>query len=207
MKRIGIAVLVAIAALATTPVVSGGETGPIRNFEVVKDLPSTMYAGSTYEAHYRFDSIADEPVPVTVLLSIEGPDIGLGEWFVSATLNGDRVDVSENRENAGNFTLSCEVGANSTNDVVIRVSSLPNVLPALYTFTMELWSGGVPGQVELAPGDANGDGKISSADALLILRHVVGLEPSLPGDGDANGDGKVTSADALRVLRVVVGLE
>lgn len=140
MKRIGIAVLVAIAAVAMTPVVSGAEIEPIKNFEVVTDLPSTMYAGSTYEAHYRFDSIADEPVPVLMLLSIEGPDIELNEWSVSATLNGDSIDVSENIDNAGNFILSYEVGAKSANEVTIQVSSLPNVLPAAYTFTMELWS-------------------------------------------------------------------
>lgn len=59
-------------------------------------------------------------------------------------------------------------------------------------------------------GDANGDDKITSADAALILRYVV----SLATEDDINllvakvtqGEGKVSSADAAEILRYVVGL-
>ncbi|MBA7655028.1 hypothetical protein ES703_62925 [subsurface metagenome] len=126
MKRIGIVVLVVIAAVAMIPVVSGGEVEPIKNFEVVTDPPLTMYPGSTYEAHYRFDSIADESVPVTMYLSIEGPDIRMGEWSVSATVNEvEKISVREDNENAGNFILSYGVVARSTNDIIIQVSPPP----------------------------------------------------------------------------------
>ena len=53
-----------------------------------------------------------------------------------------------------------------------------------------------------AHGDFNGDGKISSQDAVWMLRHV--LEPQ---DGaadqasDFNGDGRVDTQDALYLLR------
>ena len=56
-------------------------------------------------------------------------------------------------------------------------------------------------------GDINADSKINSADALLILRHAVGLT-TLSGNllisADWNGDGKVNSSDALEVLRFAV---
>ena len=56
-------------------------------------------------------------------------------------------------------------------------------------------------------GDINADSKINSADALLILRHAVGLT-TLSGNllisADWNGDGKVNSADALEVLKFAV---
>ena len=56
-------------------------------------------------------------------------------------------------------------------------------------------------------GDINADSKINSADALLILRHAVGLT-TLSGklliSADWNGDGKVNSSDALEVLRFAV---
>lgn len=55
-------------------------------------------------------------------------------------------------------------------------------------------------------GDADGDGKITSADARLILRASVGLE-NIPLDvADFDGDGKITSADARDVMRESVGL-
>ena len=56
-------------------------------------------------------------------------------------------------------------------------------------------------------GDINADSKINSADALLILRHAVGITTltgnSLTG-ADWNGDGKVNSSDALEVLKFAV---
>ena len=64
-----------------------------------------------------------------------------------------------------------------------------------------------------APGDVDGDGKLTSADARLALRASVGLEADIkPGTdaylaADADGDGKITSADARLILRASVGLE
>ena len=63
------------------------------------------------------------------------------------------------------------------------------------------------------PGDVDGDGRISSADARLALRASVGLEQAIKAGSaaykaaDADGDGKVTSADARLILRGSVGLE
>lgn len=56
-------------------------------------------------------------------------------------------------------------------------------------------------------GDADGDGKITSADARLILRASVGLETVDTERADVDGDGKITSADAREVLRRSVGEE
>ena len=70
-----------------------------------------------------------------------------------------------------------------------------------------------PEKPEHSPGDVDGDGKLTSADARLALRASVGLEPDIaPGTDaylacDADGDGKVSSADARLILRASVGLE
>ena len=56
-------------------------------------------------------------------------------------------------------------------------------------------------------GDADGDGKITSADARLVLRAAVGLEEIPLERGDTDGDGKITSADARDILRKSVGEE
>ncbi len=58
-------------------------------------------------------------------------------------------------------------------------------------------------------GDANRDGRITAADALLYLRFAVGqnispyyLDPILD---DVTCDGRITASDALKVLRKAVG--
>lgn len=60
---------------------------------------------------------------------------------------------------------------------------------------------------ESLPGDADGDGKITSADARLILRAATGLEKVDESVADVNGDGKITAEDARLTLRRSVGLE
>ncbi|MDJ0652884.1 MAG: hypothetical protein QNJ40_01935 [Xanthomonadales bacterium] len=54
-------------------------------------------------------------------------------------------------------------------------------------------------------GDANGDGTIALADAILILREALGLDFST-GQPDADRDGSVALADAIRALRISLGL-
>ena len=58
-------------------------------------------------------------------------------------------------------------------------------------------------------GDANCDGKITTGDAVCILRHVAELQ-ELPGNAlitaDMNKDGNVNTGDAVLVLRKIVGL-
>lgn len=56
-------------------------------------------------------------------------------------------------------------------------------------------------------GDANKDGRLTAADASIILRNIVlGGGLSLES-GDANNDGIISSTDASYILRCVVGLE
>ncbi|MBR4905679.1 MAG: dockerin type I repeat-containing protein [Clostridia bacterium] len=65
-------------------------------------------------------------------------------------------------------------------------------------------------RVTIMRGDANLDGKLTAADAALILRTVVGLsymnEPMCAA-GDADRDGEITAADAAKILRLVIQLD
>jgi hypothetical protein len=54
-------------------------------------------------------------------------------------------------------------------------------------------------------GDANGDGKISAADALVALLAAVALGACEPCACDTDASGAVTAADALRILQAAVG--
>ncbi len=57
-------------------------------------------------------------------------------------------------------------------------------------------------------GDVNGDKKINSSDALIVLMHSTGVS-SLKGDfkkaADVSGDGTINSTDALLILNYSVG--
>ncbi len=59
-------------------------------------------------------------------------------------------------------------------------------------------------------GDVDGDGKTSAADALEVLKSVVGkvqLTDQQKAVADLDGDGNISATDALVILRIVVGKE
>ncbi|MBO4384635.1 MAG: Ig-like domain-containing protein [Clostridia bacterium] len=65
------------------------------------------------------------------------------------------------------------------------------------------------GQIEILSGDADGDGELSAADALLALRFSMGIIDFTPVQivrCDMDGDGEVTAADALVILRKAMGI-
>lgn len=66
-------------------------------------------------------------------------------------------------------------------------------------------NGGEPG----VPGDADGDGVVTAADALLVMRCALGtaeLSPETAALCDADEDGNVTLSDAVLILRAALGL-
>ena len=59
-------------------------------------------------------------------------------------------------------------------------------------------------------GDVDENGEITAADARLLLRASVNIEPITPvirQRGDTDKDGNITASDARHVLRAAVGLE
>lgn len=65
-------------------------------------------------------------------------------------------------------------------------------------------------RVTFLRGDANLDGKLTAADAALVLRTVVGLSymnAPMRKTGDLDGDGEITAADAAKILRLIVQID
>ena len=59
---------------------------------------------------------------------------------------------------------------------------------------------------DIVYGDANGDGEVDAADAILLQQFVAGWNVSLnETSGDANGDGEVDAADAILLQQYVAG--
>ena len=58
-------------------------------------------------------------------------------------------------------------------------------------------------------GDCNGDGVVNAADAVLVLRSVLGLSgdsADLTAGADVDGNGVIDAADAVLILRVALGV-
>ena len=56
-------------------------------------------------------------------------------------------------------------------------------------------------------GDVNGDGKVNSSDALLVLQYSVGATKKIDKTAaDLNSDGNINSSDALTILQISVGI-
>ena len=58
-------------------------------------------------------------------------------------------------------------------------------------------------------GDLDGDGEITSSDALFVLRVSVGIENEderIKSVSDVDSDSQITSSDALAILRHSVGM-
>ena len=65
-------------------------------------------------------------------------------------------------------------------------------------------------EAEPIPGDADGDGELTSDDVLLLMRAVMELEEltdEMLANCDMNGDGVVNFTDALIMLRMVLNTQ
>jgi len=95
--------------------------------------------------------------------------------------------------------------ANSVGDVFAWGKPIAPVPTATRTPTAQPSSTPMPTPAGQA-GDVNGDGRVNSIDAALILQFTAGLVLSLPASADANGDGRTNSIDAALVLQFGAGL-
>ena len=64
---------------------------------------------------------------------------------------------------------------------------------------------GLEYEAPMVLGDVDGDGKVTAADARIILRASVGLEKVSLERGDIDGDGKITSSDSRAALKISTG--
>jgi hypothetical protein len=105
-----------------------------------------------------------------------------------------------------NVTFEIKVGAATGSTPVGLEALLADELGTALATTI------VSGTVTISGGlvgDVNGDQKVNSADAILVLRFSAGLSTPTEAQrraGDVNGDGKTNSGDAILILRKSAGL-
>ncbi|MBQ5334420.1 MAG: dockerin type I repeat-containing protein, partial [Oscillospiraceae bacterium] len=63
-----------------------------------------------------------------------------------------------------------------------------------------------PGGAQETPvkGDLDGDGEVRIADAVLMQKHLLCIEPLTDGSGDLDGDGSITAVDFTLLKRILI---
>lgn len=93
------------------------------------------------------------------------------------------------------------INAKKISIILLSIASLFAVFAVIIHFTTRVTN---ESYADCAVGDINGDGKINSADAVLIIKHISGngnLFDNQIKNADVNSDGTVNSIDALLILR------
>ena len=180
----------------------------------IKNLPDGALTINSAQIYLNYDRDALE------FRRGEGPV----NWMI--TENGERLSAAwasdtgvAIRDNDVMLTLYFAKKANAAG-AVKEIAFVPN--EDLHTVsgisyvrdgvTIELEADAVNGSIRLEDplwGDANADGKVTSADAATVLRAIVNLSKlSVRGAllADADGDGVITATDAAMILQYVVGL-
>jgi len=121
---------------------------PLQGLHVVKKLPLNMVAGSTYKWEASFVNPKSEEGLMNITLEVTEKKtlIGFGEFHVEGTLESYDNPPRKHYKSTLTFTEKNKNGIgifqNQTsikerfNDITLRISSVPNLMPGTYTFTL-----------------------------------------------------------------------
>ena len=130
-----------------------------------------------------------------------------GEYSLVLLLEGDsKVPTSGNIQYIDQLTVT-----NGTAKFTLKPRALTTGKYHIYVSTSdkplaEIASFAYGEKPPYTLGDVNDDGKINTADAVLILQCYVGIGDLELGVADVNLDGKINTVDAVKVLQYYVGL-
>lgn len=145
----------------------------------------------------------------------------LYQYWHDNTLGGDMFDEQTPFVADHTYSIGCilcpEEGYYFAEDCVFSFNGDPSLMDPEFLQTYYLFPDSYVVQtVAVAPvtsyevpGDVDGDGEATAADALTVLRAAVGmigLTDEEAGIADVNHDGTVNMTDALLILRFAMGL-
>ena len=119
---------------------------PLQGLHVVKNLPLNMVAGSAYEWEVSFVNPKSEEgfMNITLEITEKKTIIDFEEFSVEGTLESYDNPPREHYTSTLKFTETSGGTFHSLqtqtekrfNDITLRISSVPNLMPGTYTFTL-----------------------------------------------------------------------
>ena len=163
------------------------------------------YYTLTFSRYVDRDSVNED----TVVFSDNGRPVDCGVYPVDGEVSG----TSEYVFYATAFNLTPE---KAVTDLTVKGAENSAGMKLKGTYAVRAEE--IPSAVKFTPGDVDGDGTVTPADARLALRASVGLYPDgdaagfLQGEraflaSDCDGSGAIEPGDARTILRASVGLE
>lgn len=177
----------------------------VTNFERTTYTAKNLTNGTAYEFNVTaVNSLGESVFSETVLLEPTAADPK-----VTGVTDGATYDLADGAPKASwnkatsatldgePYEKGAEITAVGTHTLVVTNENV--VVTIIFTVTDSAF----------IQGDMDGDGEITVADALNVLRIAAKLVPETPdaiAKGDMDGDGSLTVSDALRVLRIAAKL-
>lgn len=137
---------------------------------------------------------------------------GNAEYEDNAAFDADREFLPNNRliTNTGDAvninTITAEINNSKDHGVTTKDGANPTHAALATAYNALLDAIKAQAEPEVVLGDANGDGKVTAADATAVLKSIVGLATVDAAAADYNKDGVVNAADATAILKSIVGL-
>lgn len=134
------------------------------------------------------------------------------EYEDNAAFDADREFLPNNRliTNTGDavniYTITAEINDGKDHGVTTKDGANPTHAALATAYNALLDAIKAQAEPEVVLGDANGDGKVTAADATAVLKSIVGLATVDAAAADYNKDGVVNAADATAILKSIVGL-
>jgi len=118
----------------------------IPDFHVIVDLPKDMVAGSTYQTSFTYVKPNHKQADLNIIMEITENQsiIGFEEFHVEGKLDTwtahprghETVEMDFTETSGGVFQFQRLIEKVSFNFVILRISSVPNLIPGTYTFTL-----------------------------------------------------------------------
>ena len=179
-----------------------GQTNELVTATLIPETASPSTVATPERVEWCTETLMDKTYSFNIKLNVE-PKFKEVMYKPKVSVKLDTNDLpipfSENNQT---------VTVNSTRYGVFQITTLNHITWSAedeQAIVSETYLAGVYEFLEMAPlGDVNGDGILSSVDALMALQMSAGNIAENPA-ADVSGDGSVTSLDALMILQASVG--
>ena len=137
MSQVSMTLAIFLVVLCSlTGVVTASSTFelPLTDVQTIIDFPSTTYGGSTNTVQYYV--IFADKTPLLIRIDVEHPLIeDCGEWWVVCNIDGNPTVTKE--VSPGVFESEPKIVETGAHSVQIMLTSVPNIYPDNYRFSVE----------------------------------------------------------------------